>query len=218
MSTYSYNQESPTNQELEDLYTWLTIDEEMTYSYNQESPTSEEMEDLYAWLHANEFTQHGNGGGATHIAKVTGQLNELSGHLSDILIVSGGGGGAICTDSYRRIGNAGGGKAGGGDNSGDQSSGYSFGQGESSINQSAGGGGLYGGYSGTPNMPGGGGSGYIGNPLLSNKKMVGCAVPTSEDENDKTESSSMYSEIPTRNVPKAGNGYVRIKFIRPVLD
>lgn len=218
MSTYSYNQESPTNQELEDLYTWLTIDEEMTYSYNQESPTSEEMEDLYAWLHANEFPQHGNGGGATHIAKVTGQLNELSGHLSDILIVSGGGGGAICTDSYMRIGNSAGGKAGGGDNSGDQSSGYGFGQGESSINQSGGGGGLYGGYSGSNNAPGGGGSGYIGNPLLSEKKMVGYNVPTSIDEGDKTENSYKYSEIPLKNTPKAGNGFVRIKFLRHIVD
>lgn len=36
-----------------------------------------------------------NGGGATHIAKVTGQLKDLSSNLSDILMVSGGGGGGL---------------------------------------------------------------------------------------------------------------------------
>ena len=36
-----------------------------------------------------------NGGGATHIAKVTGQLKTLSNNLSDILMVSGGGGGGL---------------------------------------------------------------------------------------------------------------------------
>ena len=38
-----------------------------------------------------------NGGGATHVAKVTGQLSSLSSNLSDILIVSGGGGGGFIT-------------------------------------------------------------------------------------------------------------------------
>jgi len=36
-----------------------------------------------------------NGGGATHIAKATGQLKDLSSNLSDILIASGGGGGGF---------------------------------------------------------------------------------------------------------------------------
>lgn len=38
-----------------------------------------------------------NGGGATHVAKVTGQLSSLSSNLSDILMVSGGGGGGFIT-------------------------------------------------------------------------------------------------------------------------
>lgn len=38
--------------------------------------------------------KRGNGGGATHIAKITGVLSDLSSDVSDILIVAGGGGGA----------------------------------------------------------------------------------------------------------------------------
>ena len=48
---------------------------------------------LYNLLLNQPFTS--NGGGATHIAKVTGQLKDLSSNLSDILMVSGGGGGGL---------------------------------------------------------------------------------------------------------------------------
>lgn len=80
--------------------------------------------------------------------------------------------------------------------------------GEVVLNQSSGGGGLYGGYKG------GAGSGYIGNSLVSNKKMVGYNVPTSSDTATKTETINEYSETPVSGKPKAGNGYVKITFLR----
>lgn len=63
---------------------------------------------------------------------------------------------------------------------------------------------------------GGAGSGYIGNSLLSNKKMVGYNVPTSSAESTKTESVSEASEDPVSSKPKIGNGFARIKFLRNV--
>lgn len=93
-----------------------------------------------------------NGGGATHIAKVTGQLKDLSSNLSDILIVSGGGGGGMVIGDNIYPGADAGGIAGNSDNSANQSTGYAFGQGENgSKTASAGGGGLYGGYKGVAN-------------------------------------------------------------------
>jgi len=89
-----------------------------------------------------------NGGGATHIAKVTGQLSSLSNNLSDILIVSGGGGGGMLIGETEYTGADAGGISGNSTNSADQTTGYAFGQGESSSNVSGGGGGLYGGYKG----------------------------------------------------------------------
>ena len=89
-------------------------------------------------------TYTSNGGGATHIAKVTGQLKDLS--ASNILLVSGGGGGGLLSGETPYAGADAGGISGSGSNSGDQSSGYAFGQGESGTNVSGGGGGYYGGY------------------------------------------------------------------------
>lgn len=89
-----------------------------------------------------------NGGGATHIAKVTGQLKDLSSNLSDILLVSGGGGGGLLVGEDAYAGADAGGISGSGSNSGNQSSGYAFGQGESGSGVSGGGGGFYGGYKG----------------------------------------------------------------------
>ena len=63
------------------------------------------------------------------------------------------------------------------------------------------------------NISGGAGSGYIGNSLLSNKKMVGFNVPTSSAEGTKTESVNVYSVNPEENKPKAGNGFARIKYL-----
>ena len=100
-----------------------------------------------------EIICESNGGGATHIAKVTGQLKDLSSHLSDILIVSGGGGGGMLIGDTAYPGADAGGISGSGDNSADQSTGYAFGQGESGTDISGGGGGLYGGYKGVNGTP-----------------------------------------------------------------
>lgn len=62
----------------------------------------------------------------------------------------------------------------------------------------------------------GAGSGYIGNSLLSNKKMVGYNVPTSSAEGTKTESVNDVSASAVSGKPKSGNGFVRIKLIREV--
>ena len=61
---------------------------------------------------------------------------------------------------------------------------------------------------------GGAGSGYIGNSLLSNKKMVGYNVPTSSAEGTKTESVNEVSASAVSGKPKSGNGFARIKFLR----
>lgn len=155
-----------------------------------------------------------NGGGATHIAKVTGQLSSLSNNLSGILMVSGGGGGGLLVGDTDYSGKEAGGISGSGDNSANQSTGYAFGQGESADGVSGGGSGLYGGYKGTSSKSGGAGSGYIGNSLVSNKKMVGYNVPTSDAESTKTESVDEASESPVSGKPKIGNGHARIKFLR----
>lgn len=63
------------------------------------------------------------------------------------------------------------------------------------------------------NTSGGAGSGYIGNPLLTNKKMVGYKVPESTDDSTKTESSNSQSATAKANTPKAGNGFARITFM-----
>ena len=82
--------------------------------------------------------------------------------------------------------------------------------GEVILNQSAGGAGLYGGYKG------GAGSGYIGNSLVSNKKMVGYNVPTSSAEGTKTESVNDVSASAVSGKPKSGNGFARVKFIEEI--
>ncbi len=132
----------------------------------------------------------GPGGGATHIARRTGVLSELSSYKSDILIVAGGGGGSCWSYNTSQQGGAGGGTSGGatGTISGSLNviasyganqarGGYvvavngsgvhpesqqgTFGQGGSG--NAGGGGGYYGGGSGLIyHNPGTGGSGYIG--------------------------------------------------------
>ena len=189
------------------------------------------------------------GGGATHMALDSGLLSTLSSHATDnrILIVAGGGsgtsahsaGGGFC------IGGSGGGKAGftgtnGGSQGGSvgtggtQSTGYSFGLGQSAVSTktSAGaGGGYYGGTLGTPSTSwdacGGGGSGYIANTNLINKSMYcyGCTedltntgtftVKTNGTSSyrDTTNCSDGYSSDPVSKCAKAGNGYAKITYL-----
>lgn len=101
-----------------------------------------------------------SGGGATHVARITGSLASLSNHLSDILVVAGGGGGSAVQKQDGTIiniakGGSGGGCVGGSPyyndtevpgKAGTQSSGFAFGQGKQKLPLcSGGGGGLYGG-------------------------------------------------------------------------
>ena len=115
------------------------------------------------------------GGGATHIATVNGLLKDLSGSRDKILIIAGGGGGG----AYRGIGGAGGGLEGTavtspvecGSRSATQTTGHTvFGVGADGIEctggNAGGGGGYFGGTTGTCDCPGGGGSGYV-NGLLN---------------------------------------------------
>ena len=127
---------------------------------------------------------------------------------------SGGGfkanNGIIGLDSY-------GGHAGIG---GTQQSGYKFGQGENGISdsptdgKSGGGGGWYGGSMGSGETSwtvcAGGGSGYIGNPLLKDKVMYCYNCEESNEESTKTISTTCNEETPTSYCAKKGNGYARI--------
>ena len=176
------------------------------------------------------------GGGATHIAMMSGLLSSLENNKDEILIVSGGGagtsahylGGGFC------IGGSGGGIEGQAglignsssylSNGSTQTSGYAFGQGESSIKTSdgygttGGGGGYFGGlvpatFSSSWNTCSGGGSGYIGNTLLTEKSMYCYNCTESSEESTKTISTTCTSATPTANCAKSGNGYARITLV-----
>ena len=130
-------------------------------------------------------TLGGQGGGATHMATVTGTLAQIgAGNKAKVLLVAGGGGGSpSCFPWYMGRGGNGGGETGltstnyAGKNVPGQTSGYAFGQGQSASANSywsddtwegdcvagGGGGGWYGGYAEGDQYDGGtGGSGYIG--------------------------------------------------------
>ena len=185
----------------------------------------------------------GTGGGATHIAKVSGLLSTLSSQTSNILIVAGGGGGTGVYNA-NEVGGSGGGITGvsgghnssswaGGGGGGTQTGGGSLGSGnvqgtvgtfgsggkggyESEFTQGAGGGGggYYGGAGGSArNGGGGGGSGYIGNSLLTNKYMYCYNCTTSNDVNTKTYTTTNVSSTPTADYAKSGAGAARITYV-----
>lgn len=134
----------------------------------------------WSWGGSGKRNGGGGGGGATHIAKATGLLKNLS--SSNLYIVAGGGGGA----GEGAKGGTGGGSQGtqGIANAstiaeGTQSGGYQFGQGQTGASSTSvsgsggGGGGYYGGCANTStsaNGSGGGGSGYTGG--VSNGSMT----------------------------------------------
>ena len=154
--------------------------------------------------HKNSVGNAGyGGGGATHIATVTGVLSSLVSNTSSVIIVAGGGGGADDPGGDDGSGGNGGGNIGGNAKNGGvevsgtggtQTSGYSFGQGGSSMNsgadQGGGGGGWYGGYGASVinQMGGGGGSGHISPNLISRTTGM-------------------------KNGLRTGNGYAKITFI-----
>ena len=173
----------------------------------------------------------GGGGGATHISRVAKLLFNLENNKSDILIVSGGGGGAAWNYTS---GNGGGVNGTIGYKSealysvnGTQISGYKFGQGGHGSDSAGtpgggGGGGYFGGYGGyiadvndhlNDAIPGAGGSGYIGNTLLTDKTMYCYNCTESNEESAKTVSTTCAEETPTENCAKKGNGYARITYI-----
>ena len=177
------------------------------------------------------------GGGATHIAKVSGLLSSLENNKEAILIVAGGGGGGAAGDIK---GSDGGGFKG---NDGGYSSSFptyhgtggtqtiggfdftinsnygTFGQGSGFSDNvkyggHGGGGGFYGGGGTNRGHSGaGGGSGYIGNSLLTKKSMYCYNCTESSDENTRTVSTTCTNESPTENCSKQGNGFVKITLI-----
>lgn len=175
------------------------------------------------------------GGGASHVANVSGTLASIgSSKLSNVLIVAAGGGGAT-TGSTTQGGSGGGyvGVTGSASDSQWNTSKYipgggtqtgagtafggsarqgKFGSGQTSTTSGwggGGGGGLYGGSNGH-GTTGAGGSGYIGNSLLNNKIMYCYNCQESNDEDNKTISTTCSAELPTENCAKKGNGYVII--------
>lgn len=179
---------------------------------------------------------YGSGGGATHIAKVSGTLSELSNNISSILIVAGGGGGSAYYKNGTEYYHYGSGGSGGGYNGVNSYNYYSstqvvktalggsqtlinsnediitngsFGTGANGTEASGGGGGFYGGQ--TAHLIGSaGGSGYIGNSLLTNKAMYCYNCTASSDETTKTISTTCTNTVATENCAKKGNGFARI--------
>jgi len=179
--------------------------------------------------HSNTDTVWGSGGGATHIATKSGLLKNLSSDKDSILIVAGAGGGGGYYQTNRNQGaDAGGiiGSNGNGTdpgNGGNQTTGgngggsniinggFGYGGGNESNLASGGGSGYYGGGTGFGNgSSAGGGSSYIGNPLLTNKVMYCYDCTESNEESTKTISTTDVSEIPTSNQAKEGNGFAKI--------
>ena len=103
-----------------------------------------------------------------------------------------------------------------------QDSGYAFGQGENSngVGQRPGaGGGWYGGYIGT--FAASGGSGYIGNSLLTSsysvtKHMACHNCKTSSDASTMTIANTCHSGTPTADCSKEGNGYAKVTLVHIV--
>ncbi len=164
-----------------------------------------------------------SGGGATHIANISGLLSSLENDKENIIIVSGGGGGGSVSNYPYNCGSGG---SGGGfvgnsgikkcyDNNigsgGLQENESGFGSTTKYGLGSGGGGGFYGGYGDISGA--GGGSGYIGNNSLYNKSMYCYNCEESTEESTKTISITCTSETPTENCSKQGNGYARITYL-----
>lgn len=173
------------------------------------------------------------GGGATSIATKSGILASLLEYKDSILVISGAGGGG----SWNTDGGSGGGISGKEVSlsfnsnyvaAGNQTTGFAFGKGQtgsggcdaagSCEGASGAGAGLYGGYAyqimnAYKSIGGAGGSGYIGNYLLTDKHMAGYNIETSEDESTKTISVADASEEPKADYAKIGNGYAKITYL-----
>ena len=167
----------------------------------------------YGVKHNNDSTEYfgSGGGGATHIATVSGLLSNVKSNMQNVLIAAGGGGGGIYIwEGYLNGGSGGGFQGVAASNGGGGATQTSNGAtGSSSWGQiGGGGGGLYSG--GSSGNGGGGGSGYIGNSLLSSKYMYCYNCATSDGTDTKTYTTTNVSSSPTRNYAKSGNGAARI--------
>ena len=173
-----------------------------------------------------------SGGGATHIAAKSGLLSSLENNRESILIVAGGGGGASVFSSTSSPGGSGGGISGvvpkstctncGTRTAGTQTEGGTgrggngfFGQGGGSTSSASngGGGGYYGGSGDSYEWAATGGSGYIGNSLLSDKVMYCYNCSESSEIETKTITTTCKEELPTKNCAKGGSGYVKITYL-----
>ena len=181
-----------------------------------------------------------SGGGATHIAKISGQLKDLKTAKDQVIMVSSGGGGAQYfyyesgTGYSYCIGGHGGGIIGTiaqyncsfgqylriisnatqttpASVSWNGSAAHSADFGIGMTGYSGGGGGYYGGI-GVYSSSGGGAS-YIGNSHLTNKVMYCYNCKESNEESTKTISTTCTSSTPTANCAKQGNGYAKITLI-----
>lgn len=181
-------------------------------------------------------TFYGSGGGATHIATVTGELASLSTNQSAVLIVAGGGGGASRYYPNHEQYNSPGGDAGGyigsigaytrldrnvtctggtqlAAGTGSDTSGEGFGHGGNMTRYvgPGGGSGWYGG--GTSEVISCGGSSYIGNNQLINKKMVCYNCTPNTNAATYTETNNCAQPVANENCSKKENGYAKITFI-----
>lgn len=179
----------------------------------------------------------GSGGGATHIALMTGTLSSLEENKDSILMVAGGGGGGnLCNSccNYASGGHGGGATAVGsinmgapdwtanGGNSatgGTQTSGNAFGQGAGGTGTMyvGAGGGYYGGLSSGINGAGGG-SGYIGNTLLVNKAMYCYGCTANAAEATKTIVTTCHNAQAVEGCAKEGNGFAIITYVGSSLE
>ena len=181
------------------------------------------------------------GGGASSIALTSGTLNSVS--SGNLLLVAAGGGGAGTTKDANKNNPTKGGSGGGvqGLNGTTSQSGNSIGYGatqsaggnglnigsyglggsptvSNNVNSSGGGGGYYGGGSSSGIYAGaGGGSSYLNSSLTSEtnylKHMTCYKCSTNNSDNTRTISTTYFSNSPTSDVSKTGNGYVRITYI-----
>ena len=186
--------------------------------------------------------QFSPGGGATSVASYSGLLETLSAKIESIIVVAGGGAGGASYESVKIAGGSAGGFIGnsgsyrrqsskftvynlstggtqtsGGKNAGEtQTINSTFGK----VSGYSGGSGLYGGGSSATTdgcvYSAAGGSGYIGNPLLTNKVMYCYNCKESNEESTKTISTTCANETPTENCSKKGNGYARITLINGI--
>lgn len=81
------------------------------------------------------------------------------------------------------------------------------------MNSKSGGGGGYYGGAGATWAGASGGSGYIGNSILTDKHMAGYNVETSSDISTKTISVTQVSETPQADTAKKGNGFAKITLV-----